>query len=119
MKTLAEKIAVMQAFADGKQIEFLPLKPYPEDKWLLVANPHWNWEARDYRVVTPDPLRKLSVEETKCPSCIAWYVSPLSAYGVYNSLQKHHNIQLARRGEAYATREGALAEAKRRWGDKL
>lgn len=46
MKTIQEQIAIMQAFADGKKIE------YSEDgtDWRDVQNPAWNWERYYYRV---------------------------------------------------------------------
>ncbi len=46
MKTLEEKIAVMQAFAGGKKVEFLDAN----GKWTPVSNPTWNWSLGDYRV---------------------------------------------------------------------
>jgi hypothetical protein len=51
MKTLQEKIAVMQAFADGKTIE---IKTIAGSRWLTVGNnraePGWNWDDFDYRI---------------------------------------------------------------------
>jgi hypothetical protein len=49
MKTLQEKIAVMQAFADGKKIE---LCDSGVSNWResINANPSWNWYQYDYRV---------------------------------------------------------------------
>lgn len=47
MKTIQEKIAVMQAFADGKEIEI-----YDEytSKWISASGPNFNWTGCDYRV---------------------------------------------------------------------
>lgn len=47
MTTLQEKIAVMQAFADGKAIECSPFGPAD---WAPVSSPAWNWDEYDYRV---------------------------------------------------------------------
>ena len=49
--TTQEKIDVMQAYVDGKQIEFTEVgrdnwREYPQD---LVA-PFWNWERNNYRI---------------------------------------------------------------------
>lgn len=46
MSTLQEKIAVMQAHADGKKIEVT----YDGEKWVDSRSPAWNWARADYRV---------------------------------------------------------------------
>ena len=46
MKSIQEKIAVMQAHADGEAIEVC----CGDGEWILVPNPRWDWRARDYRV---------------------------------------------------------------------
>lgn len=50
--TIQEKIEVMQAFADGKQIQFKP-KTYEHD-WIDSKNPDWDWLDKDYRI-KPEP----------------------------------------------------------------
>lgn len=53
MKTTAEMIAVMQAFADGKPIEFRDVS-LAHARWMRINLPSWNWQHLDYRVaVTP------------------------------------------------------------------
>lgn len=47
MKTTAEKIAVMQAHEDGKDIEW---KLYVDERWDPAPEPCWNWLEYDYRV---------------------------------------------------------------------
>ena len=49
MKTTEEMIAVMQAYVDGKEIEY---ESY--SKWEKVTEPAWNWGGNDYRV-KPEP----------------------------------------------------------------
>lgn len=53
-KTLAEKIAVMQAAERGEEIE----TKLQDDKgiWIKVANPLWDWYNNDYRV-KPKPQK--------------------------------------------------------------
>lgn len=46
-KTLAEKIAVMQAAERGEEIE---CKFVWDEPWLFVPTPTWNWDKFDYRV---------------------------------------------------------------------
>ena len=45
-------ISVMQAFDEGKQIEF---REKGKDEWCGIPTPHWNWEKYDYRV-KPEPI---------------------------------------------------------------
>lgn len=51
MKTLAEKIAVMQAAARGEPIESRFLRRAAEvGPWVLIDNPQFDWSHVDYRV---------------------------------------------------------------------
>ena len=45
MKTIQEQIEVMQAFADGAEIE---CKDF--DTWEALEKPNWNWMNVDYRI---------------------------------------------------------------------
>jgi len=52
MKTLNEKIEIMQAALDGESIDV------QDDGWITVDDPvllDWNWELTNYRV-TPKPI---------------------------------------------------------------
>lgn len=55
MKTTAEKIAVMQAYEDGKTVL---TKQYSMIKWSPMSGykdePYWNWQVNDYKV-KPEP----------------------------------------------------------------
>jgi hypothetical protein len=57
MNTTKEKIEVMQAFDEGKTIEF---KWTEGDEWitLIINNPHWNWDKNNYRI-KPEPKKRL------------------------------------------------------------
>lgn len=48
MKTIEEKIAVMQAYVDGKTIECYGYSYL--NNWTEVENPRWDWWNYDYRV---------------------------------------------------------------------
>lgn len=48
-KTTAEKIAVMQAFLDGKKIE-VSVYPGCWGEWTHYVEPIWNWEENNYRI---------------------------------------------------------------------
>lgn len=47
MKTTKEKIAIMQAFEDGKKIE---LYSKTDNVWYSATSPDWNWAICDYRI---------------------------------------------------------------------
>ena len=47
MKTLKEKIAVMQAALDGKEIECVNRPSY---EWFAITDPDWQWRVCDYRI---------------------------------------------------------------------
>lgn len=49
-KTTEEKIKVMQAYTEGKEIEIESV----EGGWYVVPEPSWNWRTFDYRV-KPEP----------------------------------------------------------------
>jgi hypothetical protein len=48
MKTLKEQIEVMQAFAEGKQVEYCG-EP-TGGAWLDASTPVWDWHTKDYRI---------------------------------------------------------------------
>ncbi len=50
MKTIQEQIAIMQAFADGKTIEYRNAL----ERWEPIKDPLWNWTNFDYRI-KPEP----------------------------------------------------------------
>lgn len=54
MKT-EEMIEVMQAFVDGKAIEF---RPEGSDEWGDVPKPVWDWSCFEYRI-KPKVIKKL------------------------------------------------------------
>lgn len=52
MTTTAEKIAVMQAFEEGKPIEYLSTWL---NKWVNTDSPMWDWSSCDYRITVTKP----------------------------------------------------------------
>lgn len=71
MKTLAEKIAVMQAAGRGEKIESTDLIG-AVPSWSLDENPKWNWYSSDYRVaekpiVAPDGYELVPCDSRECP----------------------------------------------------
>ena len=68
-KELARKIAVMQACADGKKIEFR--EPNIDgDPWKdCRVSPIWDWYVFDYRV-KPAPPKSLWINEYATYHCV-------------------------------------------------
>ena len=60
MKTIQEKIAVMQAYVDGKEIETFDGKV-----WHHVNIPFWNWNDVDYRVKEEPEYVPFSFEDAE------------------------------------------------------
>lgn len=48
------KIAVMQAFVDGRDIDYIR-KNDESDSWDPCREPSWHWTQFDYRVAPPKP----------------------------------------------------------------
>jgi hypothetical protein len=65
MKTLKEKIEVMQAALDGKELE---LQRQRNVEWTkidkcAIDGLYWNWEDFDYRIAPPKKQRFITVGE--------------------------------------------------------
>lgn len=54
-----EAIRVMQAFADGKEVEF----KWMSKDWNSTDKPEWNWSAYDYRIKPTAKLRPWTADE--------------------------------------------------------
>ena len=50
MKTTEEKIAVMQAWVDGLDIEYCIYTEGWSNEYILMDNPSWDWVGCDYRI---------------------------------------------------------------------
>lgn len=57
------KIAVMQAYVDGKPIEY-KARHDPNDPWELNGDPGWAFENCDYRVAPPKPREVFLIYST-------------------------------------------------------
>lgn len=68
MKTIQEKIAIMQAFADGKKIEYKPTRSIknttisPQPPWQGISTPQFNWGYNDYRVKEETVTNRIVVD---------------------------------------------------------
>lgn len=61
MKTTKEKIEVMQAFVNGKAVEWRD--PIRYNKWEIAVNPSWDWNNIDYRIAPEKKRRPWKLEE--------------------------------------------------------
>jgi hypothetical protein len=50
-KQTIDKINIMQAYVDGKEIEYLNMM----NEWVVIKNPSWDWDGIDYRI-KPEPI---------------------------------------------------------------
>lgn len=88
MTTLAGKIKVMQAFSEGKAIEYLS-----GGIWNLIVMPEWNWATTEYRIKPPTPreylviLDKFSKIITTVPYSVGSTI-PLPPGTIMNELQQ-------------------------------
>ena len=79
-------IKVMQAYVDGKQIEFCTKR---DKKWELCDNPLFDWNAFDYRVAEipqyrpfNNPIECLKEIQNHCPVGWVWYAG--NYYNIIN-----------------------------------
>ena len=75
MKTLAEKIAVMQAFERGEVVETTPRKV---GDWFPTRDPVWDWVAYDYRIA--EKPKKVKLQQWLCCDGAGayWITTPMS-----------------------------------------
>lgn len=71
------KIAVMQAYVDGKPIEYIQNR-VSGDNWDQIPGPSWNWAACDYRVAPPKPEAVYKLRDVK-GTCRGLYEDEQSA----------------------------------------
>lgn len=85
MKTVQEKIAVMQAFADGKPIECRAAS-LRDGNWTLTERPAWDWRDVDYRIKEDQELKAWRLHPTSSgqgnfldPTFRAWIRNVINA----------------------------------------
>jgi hypothetical protein len=77
-----DMIQVMQAFLDGKTIEY----KYEQNQWneIIGSEPIWDWGNFDYRV-KPEPVTGyMNVYEENKPPCIIGCVWTKKEYAIDN-----------------------------------
>ena len=58
MTTITEKIAIMQAFDEGKPIEYRTKHNGPSRDWCWTPQPAWDWDKKEYRITAIQPKPK-------------------------------------------------------------
>ena len=61
-KETAERIKIMQAFVDGKQIEFKDCM----GRWCEAKNPLWNWDSEGKYRIKPEPKYRPFKDAEEC-----------------------------------------------------
>lgn len=56
---IKEQIAVMQGFANGKEIEFRAPNEI-NDRWEKAETPLWDWYNFEYRIKPEPPIKEIS-----------------------------------------------------------
>lgn len=87
---LKEQIAVMQAFADGKEIECIRRRVASTGGWVSEPNPVWDWEGFNYRI-KPAPTVKVKVKVK-----VKLY-GVISEHGVLFQVEAHRLVEFKRR----------------------
>jgi hypothetical protein len=88
MKTLKEKIAIMQAFENGEAVEVWDYSHI----WTPLESPSWDWFHFDYRVAVPPPKR-----EPKLPEGLGWWVKDVESNAMFLTLciMPHETVFIA------------------------
>lgn len=98
MKTLKEKIEIMQAYERGEQIE-----RYYDNEWGLCKNPIWNWGYADYRVkpktkyVPFDTAEEFLAAQRKHGGCLL--------FSIEDGIMVAHNVSITLYGRVYERKE--------------
>ena len=61
-KETAERIKIMQAFVDGKQMEFKDCM----GRWCEAKNPLWNWDSEGKYRIKPEPKYRPFKDAEEC-----------------------------------------------------
>lgn len=90
MTTTQEKIAIMQAYVDGKKIESLSYNNN-DARWMDVTDPAWSWINNDYRVKKEKKTLWGAICTDNNYGAIRWFESEKELLGYY-SLGKNYQV---------------------------
>ena len=69
-----EAIRVMQAFVDGKDLEY----KRHDGVWMLTTMPSWNWNSIEYRIKPTATLRPWTADEVPLGAWLRYKGNPQS-----------------------------------------
>jgi hypothetical protein len=69
-----EAIRIMQAYVDGKEVEF----KWGSMDWNSTNKPEWNWSAYDYRIKPTAKLRPWTADEVPVGAILRYKGNPQS-----------------------------------------
>ena len=89
IKTTKEHLEVMQAFIDGKEIEYRLFTPTNSMFWRISQTPMWNFDKYEYRIKPSEPVYVYPIYKRlkKRPETIIKFTS-INA-GIYISTHKN------------------------------
>ena len=76
-----EAIRIMQAFVDGKEVEF----KWMSKDWNSTDKPEWNWSAYDYRIKPTATLRPWTADEVPLGAWMRFKLIPSERYLITQS----------------------------------
>ena len=84
-----EAIRIMQAFVDGKEVQYLGKKwdskeSFKQD-WCYTLSPLWNWEHYDYRIKPTPVLRPWTADEVPLGAWMRFKLIPSERYLITQS----------------------------------
>ena len=76
-----EAIRIMQAYVDGKEVEF----KWMSKGWNSNDKPEWNWSAYDYRIKPTSTLRPWTADEVPLGAWMRFKLIPSERYLITQS----------------------------------
>jgi hypothetical protein len=90
-KQTIEAIRVMQAFVDGKEVQFY----VGLDRWDTLISPDWNWQDCEYRIKPTPVLRPWTADEVPLGAWMRYKNNHKKRWLIINATDLHlHQLWL-------------------------
>jgi hypothetical protein len=87
-----EAIRIMQAFVDGKEVEWRHLK---FEGWETIISPKWNWYDNEYRIKPTAKLRPWTADEVPLGAWMRYKNNTKKRWLIINATDLHlHQLWL-------------------------